>query len=186
MFIVVVSLVSLDDFFNLSCPWLTIPHVSLKVNDADEAENFSEKAVVLALNLYQSDWSFTNIFLCRFLFFVLLFRWHACLRSLTRTVEILGEDSPLGIHVVPYCSSLSGRWVCIHTQTTVLRNVHSHAQLYIIFWKCSRDFFILVLHSFPSLTMFTFSSLSWLHLIAAELTWPIVTELWHCVKSLKL
>ncbi|KAF7660351.1 hypothetical protein LDENG_00283440 [Lucifuga dentata] len=24
-------------------------------------------------------------------------------------VEILGEDSPLGIHVVPYCSSLSGR-----------------------------------------------------------------------------
>uniref|UniRef100_A0A3Q0S8N8 Par-3 family cell polarity regulator beta b n=1 Tax=Amphilophus citrinellus TaxID=61819 RepID=A0A3Q0S8N8_AMPCI len=28
---------------------------------------------------------------------------------LTRTVEILGEDSPLGIHVVPYCSSLSGR-----------------------------------------------------------------------------
>lgn len=29
--------------------------------------------------------------------------------SLTRTVEILGEDSPLGIHVVPYCSSLSGR-----------------------------------------------------------------------------
>lgn len=29
--------------------------------------------------------------------------------SLTRLVEILGEDSPLGIHVVPYCSSLSGR-----------------------------------------------------------------------------
>ncbi|XP_078030502.1 partitioning defective 3 homolog B-like isoform X6 [Epinephelus lanceolatus] len=29
--------------------------------------------------------------------------------SLTRTVEIQGEDSPLGIHVVPYSSSLSGR-----------------------------------------------------------------------------
>uniref|UniRef100_A0A3Q4MSX1 Partitioning defective 3 homolog B-like n=1 Tax=Neolamprologus brichardi TaxID=32507 RepID=A0A3Q4MSX1_NEOBR len=29
--------------------------------------------------------------------------------DLTRMVEILGEDSPLGIHVVPYCSSLSGR-----------------------------------------------------------------------------
>ncbi|KAM6934851.1 partitioning defective 3 homolog B-like [Xenentodon cancila] len=29
--------------------------------------------------------------------------------SLTRMVEIVGEDSPLGIHVVPYCSSLSGR-----------------------------------------------------------------------------
>ncbi|XP_032385448.1 partitioning defective 3 homolog B isoform X4 [Etheostoma spectabile] len=29
--------------------------------------------------------------------------------SLTRTVELLGEDSPLGIHVVPYSSSLSGR-----------------------------------------------------------------------------
>lgn len=118
MFIVVVSLVSLhhlsDDFLNLLCPWPTIRHVSLKVNDADKAVKFSEKAVVLALNLYQSDWSFTNIFLCRFLFLFFL-RWHACLRSLTRTVEILGEDSPLGIHVVPYCSSLSGRWVCMHT-----------------------------------------------------------------------
>ncbi|XP_015215079.2 partitioning defective 3 homolog B isoform X2 [Lepisosteus oculatus] len=29
--------------------------------------------------------------------------------SLTRTVEISGDDGPLGIHVVPYCSSLSGR-----------------------------------------------------------------------------
>ncbi|XP_077473613.1 partitioning defective 3 homolog B-like [Stigmatopora argus] len=29
--------------------------------------------------------------------------------SLTRMVEIIGGDSPLGIHVVPYCSSLSGR-----------------------------------------------------------------------------
>ncbi|XP_034042512.1 partitioning defective 3 homolog B-like isoform X2 [Thalassophryne amazonica] len=34
---------------------------------------------------------------------------HTSSGSLTRTVEILGEDSPLGIHVVPYCSSLSGR-----------------------------------------------------------------------------
>ncbi|XP_033842721.1 partitioning defective 3 homolog B isoform X2 [Periophthalmus magnuspinnatus] len=34
---------------------------------------------------------------------------HAFNTSLTRMVEILGEDSPLGIHVVPYCSSLSGR-----------------------------------------------------------------------------
>ncbi|XP_029980366.1 partitioning defective 3 homolog B-like isoform X3 [Sphaeramia orbicularis] len=34
---------------------------------------------------------------------------HTINGSLTRTVEILGEDSPLGIHVVPYCSSLSGR-----------------------------------------------------------------------------
>ncbi|XP_056244818.1 partitioning defective 3 homolog B isoform X2 [Seriola aureovittata] len=34
---------------------------------------------------------------------------HTFSGSLTRTVEILGEDSPLGIHVVPYCSSLSGR-----------------------------------------------------------------------------
>ncbi|KAM9364483.1 partitioning defective 3 homolog B-like isoform 3-T3 [Pholidichthys leucotaenia] len=34
---------------------------------------------------------------------------HTFNESLTRTVEILGEDSPLGIHVVPYCSSLSGR-----------------------------------------------------------------------------
>ncbi|XP_062258105.1 partitioning defective 3 homolog B isoform X2 [Platichthys flesus] len=34
---------------------------------------------------------------------------HAFSSSLTRIVEILGEDSPLGIHVVPYCSSLSGR-----------------------------------------------------------------------------
>ncbi|XP_008293400.1 partitioning defective 3 homolog B [Stegastes partitus] len=34
---------------------------------------------------------------------------HTFSGSLTRMVEILGEDSPLGIHVVPYCSSLSGR-----------------------------------------------------------------------------
>ncbi|XP_054471402.1 partitioning defective 3 homolog B isoform X2 [Anoplopoma fimbria] len=34
---------------------------------------------------------------------------HSFNGSLTRTVEILGEDSPLGIHVVPYSSSLSGR-----------------------------------------------------------------------------
>ncbi|XP_078117662.1 partitioning defective 3 homolog B-like isoform X8 [Sander vitreus] len=34
---------------------------------------------------------------------------HTFSGSLTRTVELLGEDSPLGIHVVPYSSSLSGR-----------------------------------------------------------------------------
>ncbi|XP_072253933.1 partitioning defective 3 homolog B isoform X1 [Leuresthes tenuis] len=34
---------------------------------------------------------------------------HTFNSGLTRMVEILGEDSPLGIHVVPYCSSLSGR-----------------------------------------------------------------------------
>ncbi|KAI7808261.1 putative partitioning defective 3-like protein B, partial [Triplophysa rosa] len=32
------------------------------------------------------------------------------LSSLTKTVEISGERGPLGIHVVPYCSSLSGRF----------------------------------------------------------------------------
>lgn len=31
------------------------------------------------------------------------------LRSLTRTVEISGDHGPLGIKVIPYCSSLSGR-----------------------------------------------------------------------------
>uniref|UniRef100_UPI003AAD4151 partitioning defective 3 homolog B-like n=1 Tax=Centroberyx gerrardi TaxID=166262 RepID=UPI003AAD4151 len=34
---------------------------------------------------------------------------HTFNSGLTRTVEILGEHGPLGIHVVPYCSSLSGR-----------------------------------------------------------------------------
>ncbi|XP_047226345.1 partitioning defective 3 homolog B-like isoform X4 [Girardinichthys multiradiatus] len=34
---------------------------------------------------------------------------HTFSGSLTRMVEIQGEGSPLGIHVVPYCSSLSGR-----------------------------------------------------------------------------
>ncbi|XP_056145148.1 partitioning defective 3 homolog B isoform X2 [Lampris incognitus] len=34
---------------------------------------------------------------------------HTFNSSLTRTVEISGENGPLGIHVVPYCSSLSGR-----------------------------------------------------------------------------
>ncbi|XP_030641799.1 partitioning defective 3 homolog B [Chanos chanos] len=36
------------------------------------------------------------------------------LNSLTRTVEISGEQGPLGIHVVPYCSSLSGRSLGLH------------------------------------------------------------------------
>ncbi|XP_026151014.1 partitioning defective 3 homolog B-like isoform X3 [Mastacembelus armatus] len=34
---------------------------------------------------------------------------HTFSGSLTRIVEIVGEDSPLGIHVIPYCSSLNGR-----------------------------------------------------------------------------
>ncbi|XP_031433283.2 partitioning defective 3 homolog B-like [Clupea harengus] len=34
--------------------------------------------------------------------------------SLTRTVEISGEKGPLGIHVVPFCSSLSGRTLGLH------------------------------------------------------------------------
>ncbi|KAG5283041.1 hypothetical protein AALO_G00037610 [Alosa alosa] len=34
--------------------------------------------------------------------------------SLTRTVEISGEQGPLGIHVVPFCSSLSGRALGLH------------------------------------------------------------------------
>ncbi|XP_056611082.1 partitioning defective 3 homolog B isoform X2 [Triplophysa dalaica] len=34
--------------------------------------------------------------------------------SLTKTVEISGEQGPLGIHVVPYCSSLSGRPLGLH------------------------------------------------------------------------
>ncbi|KAM6893471.1 par-3 family cell polarity regulator beta a [Xenentodon cancila] len=35
-------------------------------------------------------------------------------RSLTRTVEFPGDRGPLGIHVVPYCSSLSGRTLGLH------------------------------------------------------------------------
>ncbi|XP_041834486.1 par-3 family cell polarity regulator beta a isoform X2 [Melanotaenia boesemani] len=34
--------------------------------------------------------------------------------SLTRTVELAGDQGPLGIHVVPYCSSLSGRTLGLH------------------------------------------------------------------------
>ncbi|XP_023249094.1 partitioning defective 3 homolog B-like isoform X1 [Seriola lalandi dorsalis] len=34
--------------------------------------------------------------------------------TLTRTVEFLGDRGPLGIHVVPYCSSLSGRTLGLH------------------------------------------------------------------------
>ncbi|XP_022535966.2 partitioning defective 3 homolog B isoform X3 [Astyanax mexicanus] len=39
---------------------------------------------------------------------------HFSLNSLTKTVEISGEHGPLGIHVVPYCSSLSGRALGLH------------------------------------------------------------------------
>ncbi|XP_028255890.1 partitioning defective 3 homolog B-like isoform X2 [Parambassis ranga] len=35
-------------------------------------------------------------------------------RALTRTVEFPGDKGPLGIHVVPYCSSLSGRTLGLH------------------------------------------------------------------------
>ncbi|XP_063069863.1 partitioning defective 3 homolog B-like isoform X2 [Engraulis encrasicolus] len=35
-------------------------------------------------------------------------------QSLTRTVDISGEQGPLGIHVVPFCSSLSGRALGLH------------------------------------------------------------------------
>uniref|UniRef100_A0A3Q1GBG0 Partitioning defective 3 homolog B-like n=1 Tax=Acanthochromis polyacanthus TaxID=80966 RepID=A0A3Q1GBG0_9TELE len=34
--------------------------------------------------------------------------------ALTRTVEFSGHQGPLGIHVVPYCSSLSGRTLGLH------------------------------------------------------------------------
>ncbi|KAM4602177.1 par-3 family cell polarity regulator beta a [Polymixia lowei] len=34
--------------------------------------------------------------------------------TLTRTVELSGDQGPLGIHVVPYCSSLSGRTLGLH------------------------------------------------------------------------
>ncbi|XP_020338288.1 par-3 family cell polarity regulator beta a isoform X1 [Oncorhynchus kisutch] len=36
------------------------------------------------------------------------------LSPLTETVELSGEQGPLGIHVVPYCSSLSGRTLGLH------------------------------------------------------------------------
>ncbi|XP_062311524.1 partitioning defective 3 homolog B-like [Osmerus eperlanus] len=39
---------------------------------------------------------------------------HFPLNNITRTVEISGEHGPLGIHVVPYCSSLSGRALGLH------------------------------------------------------------------------
>uniref|UniRef100_A0A4W5N4E9 PDZ domain-containing protein n=1 Tax=Hucho hucho TaxID=62062 RepID=A0A4W5N4E9_9TELE len=38
------------------------------------------------------------------------------LRPLTETVELSGEQGPLGIHVVPYCSSLSGRTLGLHVK----------------------------------------------------------------------
>ncbi|XP_047671062.1 partitioning defective 3 homolog B isoform X3 [Tachysurus fulvidraco] len=37
--------------------------------------------------------------------------------GLTKTVEISGEHGPLGIHVVPYCSSLSGRALGLHIRS---------------------------------------------------------------------
>nr|XP_020447832.1 partitioning defective 3 homolog B-like isoform X1 [Monopterus albus] len=35
-------------------------------------------------------------------------------KNLTRTVEFPGDRGPLGIHVIPYCSSLSGRTLGLH------------------------------------------------------------------------
>ncbi|XP_047432945.1 par-3 family cell polarity regulator beta a isoform X2 [Mugil cephalus] len=39
---------------------------------------------------------------------------HVNFSALTRTIEISGDGGPLGIHVVPYCSSLSGRSLGLH------------------------------------------------------------------------
>ncbi|XP_041711601.2 partitioning defective 3 homolog B isoform X2 [Coregonus clupeaformis] len=39
------------------------------------------------------------------------------LSPLTKTVELSGEQGPLGIHVVPYCSSLSGRTLGLHIKS---------------------------------------------------------------------
>eukprot|EP00063_Salmo_salar_P030811 XP_014005646.1 PREDICTED: partitioning defective 3 homolog B-like isoform X1 [Salmo salar] len=39
------------------------------------------------------------------------------LNPLTETVELSGEQGPLGIHVVPYCSSLSGRTLGQHIKS---------------------------------------------------------------------
>ncbi|XP_028985382.1 par-3 family cell polarity regulator beta a isoform X2 [Betta splendens] len=39
---------------------------------------------------------------------------HVTFNSLTKTVEFPGDRGPLGIHVVPYCSSLSGRTLGLH------------------------------------------------------------------------
>ncbi|XP_062866460.1 par-3 family cell polarity regulator beta a [Trichomycterus rosablanca] len=41
---------------------------------------------------------------------------HSNNSKLTRTVEIFGEMGPLGIKVVPYCSSLSGRTLGLHVK----------------------------------------------------------------------
>lgn len=201
--------------------------------------------------LLYSNWTCTSIVQILILYeyfnisFSFLVLSHTCMRSLTTTVEILGEDSPLGIHVVPYCSSLSGRWVFM--QSNVLMNSHSCSTLYhilkmcsgflhpsmvtycqshkytekiklkegslqVFFFLSSRHWFILCFcswhellnsalisslflffppvifcsfHPFLPFSMFTFSSLSWLHLIAAELSWAVDIKLpTHCLVSL--
>ncbi|XP_069082090.1 partitioning defective 3 homolog B isoform X1 [Pleurodeles waltl] len=43
--------------------------------------------------------------------------------SLTKTVNIAGEDGPLGIHVVPFYSSLSGRILGLH-----IRGIEEHSR----------------------------------------------------------
>lgn len=125
------------------------------------------------------DWSFAHVFLW-FSFLCLCFgdtcvcvAWLEQWRSWERTAL---WESTWSLTAPP---SVDGECVC--TQTTDLGTVHSHAQSFVKLWKCRSDFFILDLHSFLSLTTFTFSSLTWLHLIAAELTWPVVTELQHYV-----
>nr|XP_060477445.1 partitioning defective 3 homolog B [Panthera onca] len=50
------------------------------------------------------------------------------LSDMTRTVEISGEGGPLGIHVVPFFSSLSGSSVC---------HIAGKADLVMIFWLAS-------------------------------------------------
>lgn len=85
----------------------------VKSVEADRAGSLKEGVCVYTTEETESVCSFDLVCVGAGVFKCNVIVCCVCVCSLTKTVEISGEHGPLGIHVVPYCSSLSGRLVCI-------------------------------------------------------------------------
>lgn len=82
------SFMVLEDQSPLCC----VPHESSSIGQSTSNQRLTSISVLS--------------FLSQFFFFLGLFLFFS---TLTRPVDFPGDWGPLGIHVVPYCSSLSGR-----------------------------------------------------------------------------
>uniref|UniRef100_A0A3Q4MI36 PDZ domain-containing protein n=1 Tax=Neolamprologus brichardi TaxID=32507 RepID=A0A3Q4MI36_NEOBR len=95
-------------------------------NPDTPAKRFLSYVFALCLSVCCFVLSFSSALLCVAFFVVVVFLLYLDFQdfmslicvffdsSLTRTVEFPGDRGPLGIHVVPYCSSLNGRPLGLH------------------------------------------------------------------------